>query len=267
MRLKATTADGLTRVIASTPDVDRYGDIVSASWSEEGLATYRKNPVILWGHDPQTPAIGRAENVEVVDNQLIADIRFDDSPENDLGRLVKSQFERGFLNSVSVGFQPGKSVARASLSDDDPRYATSGFVYSDSSLMEISVVNIPANPHALARRALQADLGVEKHVMSVTEGDDSWTVTFHKYDEPTGDDPAVDEETLDIEVNTPAPGPLDVFFDAEPEIIMHGEDAREVVRDIVLEIIGRPSTDTDDSVEREAPADSDACPITSIFGC
>ena len=270
MRLKASTNGGLTRVVASTPDVDRYGDIVRASWSEEGLEHYRSNPIVLWSHDPNIPAVGRAENVEVIDNELIADIRFDDSKENDLGRLVKSQFESGILNAVSVGFQPGKAVARASLPEDDPAYASSGYVYSDSKLMEISIVNIPANPHALARRAIQADLGVRKHVMSVTESEDSWTVSFEKHapdEEP--ESPAEEEVAFELETAPPS-APMDMFFDAEPSVKLTGPDAREALRDIVLEILGEtaePLPDTDPTIEREAPVLVVSCPITSIFGC
>ncbi len=262
----AETKDGLTRVIASTPDVDRYGDIVEPTWSEKGLEEYRSNPIILWQHDPTIPAIGRAERVEVVDGKLVADIRFDDSEENALGRLVKSQIERGFLNSVSVGFAPGKSTPRAALPKDDPRRSSSGFVYSDSYLHEISVVNVPANPAALALRSLGIP-SVARHVMEVVETDETVVVTFGKSDEWRGVEPL---EPTAQEVEVEGYGYKDEDEDEDKAITLSADD----VRDLVLEVLATSDanliqeTKTDRKpIERSAPEETKVDPITSIFGC
>ena len=266
VQIKATeTGDGLTRVIASTPDVDRYGDIVDPSWSEKGLEEYRSNPIILWQHDPTIPAIGRPERVEVVDGKLVADIRFDDSEENALGRLVKSQIERGFLNSVSVGFAPGKSTPRAALSKDDPRRSSSGFVYSDSYLHEISVVNVPANPAALALRSLGIP-SVARHVMEVVEHDETVVVTFGKSDEWRGVE-SLEPTALEVEVEGYG---YDDDDEEDKSIALSADD----VRDLVLEVLAASDSDliqqtkTDrKSIERSAPEETKVDPIASIFGC
>lgn len=246
MKVKTkAVGDGLTRVVASTPDVDRFGDIVASSWNEKALNSYRKNAVVIWGHDYQIPSIGRAESVQVVDGELIADIRFDDSPENDLGRLIKSQFERGFLNSVSVGFRPGTATPRSTLPDDHPAKGEGGYFFEDSRLLEISVVNIPANPHALARRAIQAELWEQKHIMQVVEGDDSWTVTFHKYDgEDTEEEP---EEAPEVEESD---DPYADTADSDEAVTM--SQAREIIRDTIIEILGQPERlQTEENETRE----------------
>lgn len=261
----STASDGLTRVIASTPDVDRYGDIVASSWDPEALKRYMNNPVIVWGHDYQTPAIGRAESVQVVGKELIATIRWDDSPENDLGRLVKSQFERGFLNSVSVGFQPGKATPRSTLPDGHPAKGAEGFLYEQNQLMEISAVNIPANPQALARRAVQADLGVQKHVMEVTEGEDSWTVTFHKYEDDQTDEP--DESAQEV-------AQYDDDEDDEDEDKFTRAQARDLIRDTLIDMLGMDA-DVHSELSRSPVSDdkrstpdtrSDIDPLAAIFG-
>ncbi len=50
------------RFVASDETPDRVGDIIKVSgWN---LTNYKKNPVVLWGHDQaNTPPIGKAVNV------------------------------------------------------------------------------------------------------------------------------------------------------------------------------------------------------------
>jgi len=139
---------GNTRVIASTPDVDRYGDIVAGPWR---LENFKANPVIPWGHCYSQPPIGRAVDIGIEEGILVAEIEWDDDPMNPLGQLVASQFRRGMLSTVSVGFYPGTSTPRSSLPEDDPRRAERGMVHTDNELLEISAVTIPANPNATAR--------------------------------------------------------------------------------------------------------------------
>ena len=48
-----TTADGKIRIkgFASTPDIDRYEDIVNPSAFANAMSQYMKNPVVLLGHN------------------------------------------------------------------------------------------------------------------------------------------------------------------------------------------------------------------------
>lgn len=147
---KADEAPNTVLVVASTADVDRYGDIVDqATWR---LENYRANPVILFGHSSYSPPVGKAV-VEVVDGKLVARITFDTSPENELGRLMATQYAGGFMSTVSVGFRSYRQVARNQLPLDDPRRGEKGMVLYDNELLEISCVPIPANPKAVAIRS------------------------------------------------------------------------------------------------------------------
>jgi HK97 family phage prohead protease len=137
-------------VIASTSEVDSYGDIVEQTWD---LSRFAANPVLLFGHRYDQLPVGRAE-LAVEDGALRGYLEFDDSHE--LAIAVGEQWAKGFLNAVSVGFYPGRSVSRSSLPDGDPRKADRGYVLSDNHLLELSVVPIPANPGSLGVRGYDA---------------------------------------------------------------------------------------------------------------
>lgn len=142
------------RVVASTPDADRAGDVVLPDWDLEG---YKKNPVILLNHNYES-LVGRAKSISLDGDRLLAEIEFDDSEENQAGRRVKSQVERGFLNAVSVSFQSHKKVLRSSLPKDDKNYSPSGgWALGGNELLELSVVSVPCNPSAVVIRSIEED--------------------------------------------------------------------------------------------------------------
>lgn len=49
--------DGKVKIkgFASTPDIDRYNDIVDTKAFDSSIATYMKNPIILLQHDASKP--------------------------------------------------------------------------------------------------------------------------------------------------------------------------------------------------------------------
>lgn len=133
--------------IASTDVEDRMGDIVEQDFD---LADFKANPVILWAHRNDLPPIGRAVSIRQEKGKLVIDIKFD--TEQELGALVARQVDEGFLNAVSVGFIPGEVLVRSMLPEDDPRHADFGLVFRRNTLLETSVVPVPANQEALAER-------------------------------------------------------------------------------------------------------------------
>jgi HK97 family phage prohead protease len=164
---------GLTRVVASSPSPDRYNDIVDPSWN---LERYKANPVVQWAHDYSLPPVGRVESLEIVEGSLIADIRWDE--ETELGKTVASQFRRGYLSAVSVGFAPGTVTRRSELDDEDPYKGESGNVYRNPELLEISAVPIPAHAGALAIRSIEQEK--QRHIIAFEENDNTYTVTYAK---------------------------------------------------------------------------------------
>ena len=168
--------------VASNDSIDRMGDVIDVrGWS---LDAYAQNPVILFNHDQRALPIGRGA-AEIIDNQLMIDIEFDDNdPE---AKKIKSKVDGGFLNAVSVGFKPIKAIERNMLPKENKYYGEQGTYFEKAELMEVSIVTIPANPQATAAKSLQNDgiisalaEMVTKHIMQVAEDEGSYTITFAK---------------------------------------------------------------------------------------
>ena len=197
-----TKANGTTTVIASTPNPDRYSDVVASDWR---LEAYMENPVVQFGHRYDIPPVGRTESLKV-DKQtgnLVATIRWDDSPTNQLAQTVASQFRNGFLRAVSVGFQPSETTPRNKLATDHPAHGEKGMYFTGNKLLEISAVPVPANAESLALRAM--GLSQAKSIINVEETEDTYIVTYQKYpgteeepeEEPEEAPPEDEEEAMD----------------------------------------------------------------------
>jgi HK97 family phage prohead protease len=141
-RVTRATDNG-SRVVTfcfSDGSVDRVGDRIDPhGWD---LTSFRSNPVALWAHDSSSPPIGRVRRTYVSAERLMGEIEFA-GPEtyafaDQIYRLVVD----GFVNAVSVGYLP----LEWKWADDDDRH---GIDFQRQELLEISVVPIPANAHAL----------------------------------------------------------------------------------------------------------------------
>jgi len=184
-----TGTDGTTKVIASTPSVDRYGDVVAPDWQLERFAA---NPVVVWSHDYSQPPVGKVTDLSMDGDSLIASIKWDDSEPGSMGATVARQFRDGFLSAVSVGFAPSSSTPRKELPKDHPAAGKSGQYLTGNELLEISAVSIPANPEAVAIRAKMWGLEpdpVQRHILNVTEDEDTVTITMAKDEAPAEDEP------------------------------------------------------------------------------
>ena len=213
-----------TTVIASTPTPDRYDDVV-AGGDQWLIEQYMKNPVVQFGHDYNTPPVGRTDKLTTdKDGNLVATIRWDDSPTNPLGQTVAAQFRDGFMSAVSVGFQPTSTTPRNKLPTDHPAYGEKGMYFEGNRLLEISAVPVPANGEALALRGLATDQ--MKSILNVEETEDSYIVTYAKY--PSGSE------------------------DEEPQEEAFGDEEEE---DDALEEEGLE--DEDDDLEEDAFGDED----------
>jgi hypothetical protein len=154
------------RFVASSEGIKRDGkSLKAANWQ---LENYRKNPVFLWVHDyyGRTLPLGRAEaNIE--GDQLMADTTFDQ--EDEFARQVEGKYRRGYLNTVSVGWDdvancPNcgarvlalyglsfyrlecKACGRELPKDIEIKYE----------LLDISAVPVPGDPDALIERQYRA---------------------------------------------------------------------------------------------------------------
>ncbi len=121
------------QAVASTALEDRHGEVVAVDgWD---LKAFKKNPVLQWAHDHTVPAIGVAKNIKVEGEgkkaRLIFEPVFHEFTEQ--AKALKKMVEEKIINSFSVGFRP---------------LEVDGNTYTKSELLEISLVNVPANPDA-----------------------------------------------------------------------------------------------------------------------
>lgn len=133
----APSKDGLVEFTASTPSVDRAGDVIDPVWD---LKAFERNPVILWAHDYTAYPIGRAKRVWTEGGNLKIAVQFvpeDIYPEAD---RVRKLYEAGFLSAVSVGFRP---------LEEPQRLPNGGYRIPKSELLEVSAVPVPMNAEAL----------------------------------------------------------------------------------------------------------------------
>lgn len=125
--------DGRYRIVATTNDVDRDGDIVVprgvSNWDE-----YMRNPVILPQHRWSDNPIGKAVGGEIFDDRIELDIEFAPTP---LGQEFKELYDGGFMTSFSIGFIPLEHDTKGDV-----------WLWTKWQLLEVSAVSIPANPFA-----------------------------------------------------------------------------------------------------------------------
>jgi len=145
--------EGILRIwgYASTNDVDHMGDIITLEALSNGINEYLKFPTIRYMHRPEP--IGRVVAASVDDKGLfIEGIIVDEKVQ----RLIQT----GVLNALSIGgwikdytYENGKRVIR------------------DLRIVEISVVDVPANPNAVITEFKGI---VPSHNTSYGKVEDSW---------------------------------------------------------------------------------------------
>lgn len=187
--LKAVGDTGTFKIVVSTDDVDRHGEIVDQDgWQ---LNNYMTNPVVLWGHNHNQIPVGITDKMYIettgTRKSLIAEGRFAD---HEFAQTLRKLYEAGMLKTASVGFIPMK-------------YEGNRIVQSE--LLEWSFVSIPANPYALAlvQNGFNFNELVSKGVVSdieIKEGD-----VVETTEEKPKEEEKAEETTTTEEQTTEAP--------------------------------------------------------------
>jgi HK97 family phage prohead protease len=140
--------------VASTDTIDAYDEVIDqASWR---LDAFKRNPVILYGHNSRDLPIGQATRCEVVNDQLEVTIKFATEDANPEAEKVWLLVQQKVLRAVSVGFRP--TDGKYELRD-----GKEVFVLYGCDLREVSVVAIGANPDALAKMKSLARAAADHH--------------------------------------------------------------------------------------------------------
>lgn len=125
----------------SSATVDRMGDTIAvAGWR---LDNFKRNPVVLWGHDGSMLPVGRASSVWIQNGRLKAKAVLAPPEVSQYAERVRGMIAAGFLTATSVGFAP---IKYAFSEDPSRKY---GIDFIEQELLEFSIVTIPANPDAL----------------------------------------------------------------------------------------------------------------------
>lgn len=183
--------------VASDGTKDSAGTVLNQdNWD---LTRFNSNGIIGYQHkvyggwdDTDNPdnVIGKGV-AYIEDKKLMVDITFEPADINPLADKIYKKIQFGSLRAVSVGFLPVGRGRFGEGADAETYY------FAGQQLLEVSVVNIPANPNALKksleaeseyleaeRKRLLAEAEAEQEV--VEENDDT------RQDEAPADDTNID---------------------------------------------------------------------------
>ena len=147
---------------ASTSTQDRDGEVINATgWD---LRNFKKNPVIMYGHDYRSLPIGKASRVWLHNGTLKNTVEFPPEGTYEFADIVERLVDTGYLKTESVGFIPKK------WEDGDGEKAPRR-TYTKQELLEISIVPIPSNPDAL-RNAVEEGIITTKQFKAITESEE-----------------------------------------------------------------------------------------------
>lgn len=169
--------EGVKVFVASDETVDREGEVLSADgWQ---LDNFKRNPVMLWAHNPFEPPIGKWKNIRMrtVDGKKKLTMEPDFHRKSELSKLIADLVEGGYPpQTVSVGFRP---------------FEKQGNVFTKQELLETSFVNIPANPEATQ---LALSRGFNEHAVKALTGEEDASDSLKVSQELEGEEPASQEE-------------------------------------------------------------------------
>lgn len=135
--------DDVLHFVASDESVDGHGDVIVASgWD---LRRYKRNPIVLFGHDHYTP-VGYSPKTAVEGKRLVSDIKLAREGTSEFIDTLRKLVDQKIVRSVSVGF---KTTRKPEPIWDDENDRILGFKFDGTELLEISLVSVPANPNAL----------------------------------------------------------------------------------------------------------------------
>lgn len=142
--------------VASDSTRDSAGTVLNQdNWD---LTRFNSNGIIGYQHkvyggwdDTDNPdnVIGKG-HAYVEDGKLMVDITFEPKEINELAEKIYQKVLFGSLRAVSVGFLPVGKGRFGEGADAETYY------FAGQQLLEVSVVNIPANPNAL-RKSMEAE--------------------------------------------------------------------------------------------------------------
>lgn len=155
--------------VASDSTRDSAGTVLN----QEGwdLTRFNKNGIIGYQHkvyggwnDTDNPdnVIGKG-HAYIDDGKLMVDVEFEPAEINPLAEKVYQKILFGSLKAVSVGFIP-LGDGHWGEGEEASRGGNPTYYFAGQELLEVSVVNIPANPNAIKK-------SIEEEIAKLREAD------------------------------------------------------------------------------------------------
>lgn len=140
--VKAAKDDGIIDIVMTSKTVDRDSEVVLPKGGR--LENFMKNPVFLWAHKLDIPAIGKVlpNTISVTEAEMASSVQMD--MKDPFGNMVARKYVEGFLSATSIRFLP-ITVSEPTLQGQR------GATINEWELLEDSAVPVPANPQALKK--------------------------------------------------------------------------------------------------------------------
>lgn len=161
-------ADDEVEVIMSTAGIARDGHVLVPQGAQ--LEAYRKNPIVLWQHDPEHP-VGRSEAISVDGDRLIARVRFAPSGISTKADEIRGLVKAGIISAVSVGFEPKDGEPL------DPKRPRGGMRFTEWELLECSFCSVPVDTNAMV--TARADVSRHKETAGMSKESDTGLKARH----------------------------------------------------------------------------------------
>ena len=132
----------------TTDTVDRDDERVLPRAFEKTIGSYLENPVVLFGHNHQLPAVARMVSHKFTDEAFSARDKFA-AEETEMGAMLWRLYsaEPPFMRAVSIGFLP----LDWTMDKDRKLPNQGGRTYLQAEAIEHSLVNVGSNRSALSK--------------------------------------------------------------------------------------------------------------------
>lgn len=142
--------EGEVEFTVSTNALDSHGERIDVDGID--LSDFKKNPVVLWGHDGFNLPIAKATKIWKEGNKLMSRAKF--YLKDEFARKVYDYIVDGYLNAVSIGGMVEE-------------WGEDGMTISRMKMKEYSVVSVPANQEALvASKSLDGNQQAELRALA-----------------------------------------------------------------------------------------------------
>jgi len=178
---------------ASTPDLDRYDDIIQPEAFASAMKTFMKNPVVLLGHDTDKP-IGLVTEYNLDANGLEVTCEITNNTDECMEKIQ---------NKTLRGFSIGWRCIDCIYKEEGNKYIRE---VTNLDLAEISVVAVPANPSTLFTLAKSL-----KKYFDTKDAEEAPTDVLAKEETPAS------EVETPVEIETPTEEEKDAPVEETPE--------------------------------------------------